>query len=419
MCSLGIVLLDALIFNDGIYYYSDDVYVLYQVAVRSLMATPWLVVRPLQYLIVLAANYVYLPLWLAASLLCVVGATIMSALACERLFERRLAKAGWWVLGAANPLFFYLVSQPDIVSQALCNLFFAGALLAFISEFCRIGGQAPCRRHGESAAVFLNLMCAALFFTKETAIAAALVFPTATTLIRLRAARLSPTFLLSLLLPIAAGVGWMWLNVKYGSLLQPGADGARYGLTLSPLLWIKNLTITLAFPITPLPSSFLAFELLRSLWIAAALASILLFMIFILYRIKLDPTIFFPLLIVLVSCLPMIWVRTDELYPSMIGPFLVSIALLFGVPTLRWLSVAYGLLLYGASLGNAVIYCLGADFNLFGLQHSEYSIYGKWYQFDPICPIATTAHVGWDPHPPIKVVYAYRPDIKGRITCVR
>src|SRR6266576_5328323 len=139
--SLGILLLDVLVLWSGVYYYSDDIYVLYSVAVHSLTAIPWHVVRPLQYLIVLAANYIYLPLWLGASLLCVVGATILSALACERLFERQLSKVGWWVLGLANPLFFYLVSQPDTVSQALCNLLFAGSLLIFISELRRLRGQ--------------------------------------------------------------------------------------------------------------------------------------------------------------------------------------------------------------------------------------------------------------------------------------
>jgi hypothetical protein len=120
--SLGILVLDTLILLLGVYYYSDDVYVLYQVAVHSLAAIPWLVVRPLQYLIVLAANYVYLPLWLGVSLVCAIGTAILSALACERLFGRQLPRAGWWVLGVANPLLFYLVSQPDVVSQALCNL---------------------------------------------------------------------------------------------------------------------------------------------------------------------------------------------------------------------------------------------------------------------------------------------------------
>src|SRR5690349_9970106 len=42
--TLGILLLDALTLQPGIYYYSDDVYVLYQVAVHSLTATPWLVI---------------------------------------------------------------------------------------------------------------------------------------------------------------------------------------------------------------------------------------------------------------------------------------------------------------------------------------------------------------------------------------
>lgn len=83
------------------------------------------------------------------------------------------------------------------------------------------------------------------------------------------------------------------------------------------------------------------------------------------------------------------------------------------------LSLVYGLMLYAASLGNAIIYCLGADFNLLGLQHLDYSIYGKSYQFDPICRIGTTAHVGWDGTATDHIAYAYRPDIKGRITCIR
>jgi len=61
--------------------------------------TTWF--RPLEYLILLAANNVYLPLWLGVSLLCVVGATILSALACELLFEQQLPKAGWLILGLA------------------------------------------------------------------------------------------------------------------------------------------------------------------------------------------------------------------------------------------------------------------------------------------------------------------------------
>ena len=113
----------------------------------------------------------------------------------------------------------------------------------------------------------------------------------------------------------------------------------------------------------------------------------------------------------------MILVRTDELYASMIAPFAVSIVLLFGVSSMRSLSLGYGLLLYAASLGNGIIYCLGADFNLLDLQHLEYSIYREQYQTDPICPIATTAHVAWDGTDPSDVFGV--PGVKGRIICVR
>ena len=417
MGCLGILLLDALVLQSGIYYYSDDVYVLYSVAVHSLTAIPWHVVRPLQYLIVLAANYVYLPLWLGASLVCVVGATILSALACERLFENQLPRVEWWVLGLANPLLFYLVTQPDTVSQALCNLLFAGALLAFISEFCRLRGRAPFGLRSESAAVFLNLMAAALFFTKETGVAAAIVLPAATALVRFKTRRLSPIFLFSLLLPIGAACGWIWLQLKFPSLLHLDKEEARYSLQLNPITWTKNFIITVAFPVTPLPSSFLGFELLRPIWITVAFGSFILFIGIILGESRRRPTIVLPLLVVAASCAPMILVRTDELYPSMIAPFAVSIVLLFGVSRMRTLSLGYGLLLYAASLGNGIIYCLGTDFNLLDLKHLEYSIYRKQYQTDPICPIGTTAHVAWDATDPSDVFGV--PGVKGKIICVR
>jgi hypothetical protein len=113
----------------------------------------------------------------------------------------------------------------------------------------------------------------------------------------------------------------------------------------------------------------------------------------------------------------MILVRTDELYASMIAPFAVSIVLLSGFSSRRSLSVGYGLLLYAASLGNGIIYCLGADFNLLDLQHLEYSIYREQYQTDPICPIATTAHVAWD-GTDLSDVFGV-PGVKGKIVCVR
>ena len=113
----------------------------------------------------------------------------------------------------------------------------------------------------------------------------------------------------------------------------------------------------------------------------------------------------------------MILIRTDELYPTMIAPFSVSIVLLFGVSRMRWLSLGYGLLLYAASFGNAIIYCLGADFNLLGLQHLQYSIYTREYQINPTCPVGTTAHVGWDGTAAGDIPGV--PGVRGRITCIQ
>jgi hypothetical protein len=88
--------------------------------------------------------------------------------------------------------------------------------------------------------------------------------------------------------------------------------------------------------------------------------------------------------------------------------------LLFGLSKMRRLSLAYGLLLYAASLANGIIFCLGSDFNLLGLQHLEYSIYTKEFQTAPICPIRT-AHIGWDG---TDVREAGELGIKGWFTCI-
>ena len=147
---------------------------------------------------------------------------------------------------------------------------------------------------------------------------------------------------------------------------------------------------------TPLPSSFIAFDLLKPLWIVVALGSVTLFIGFLLRVSLRHPKIVLPLLVVVASCAPMILIHSSELYSTMIAPFAVSIVLLFGVSKMRWPSLGYGLLLYAASLGNGIVYCLGADFDLLGLQRLPYSIYSKNRHQDPTCPIGTTAHVAWD-----------------------
>jgi hypothetical protein len=394
--SLGILLLDALILRPGVYYSFTQNTVLYSVAVHSITANfridTW--IRPLEYLILLTANNIYLPLWLGASLLCVVGATILSALACELLFERQLPKAGWWVLGIANPLLFYLVSTPGTVSQGLCNLLFAGAALAFISELHKLRDQPTSGWRADRIAAFLNIAAAAMFFAKETAVAAAVLLPAATALIRVKKRRLSRVFLFSLLLPIGAASIWILIELQVPTsrfLITAG----HYGLKLNPITWGENFIITLAFPVTPLPSSFIAFDLLRPIWVVVALGSVTLFIGLLLRESLRQPRIVLPLLVVAASCAPMILIHSSELDSTMIAPFAVSIVLLCGISKMRRLSIAYGLLLYAASLGNGIVYCSGTDFNPLGLQRLRYSIYSKEYQQDPICPIGTTAHVAW------------------------
>jgi hypothetical protein len=101
----------------------------------------------------------------------------------------------------------------------------------------------------------------------------------------------------------------------------------------------------------------------------------------------------------------------------MIAPFAVSIVLLFGVSKMRWASLAYGLLLYAASLGNGIVYSLGPNFDLLGLQRLPYSIYGKNHQQDPTCPIGTTAHVAWDAT--AAGIERYIANHKGRLICTQ
>jgi hypothetical protein len=417
--SLGILALDALILRYGVYY-SDSIYILYPVATQNLIARFMTEVRPLEYLIVLGANKVYLPLWLGASALCTAGATILAGLACERLFERQLPTEGWWILGLANPLLFFLVSQPGVVSQALANLLFAGAMLAFVCEWHRAWDRLPFGWKSDCVAVLLNLMAAALFFTKENAIAAATVIPAATAWVRFRERRLSPIFLFSLLLPIGAGAGWMllkiWLKMQFPNSMLPAFGDRRYDLKLSVITWGQNLITTLAFPVTPLPSSFLGFELLRTLWVVVALGSVGIFIGVIIRASVHRPKVVLPLLVIIASSAPMILIHASELYSSMIAPFAVSIVLLFGLSKMRWISRSYALLLYAASLWNAIIFCLGPDFNLFGLRHLQYSIYTREYQIYPTCPIGTTAHVGWDGTAATHLLGV--PGVRGRITCI-
>jgi hypothetical protein len=417
---LAILLLEVLVLRYGVYY-NDAVLSFYPIVIHSLTTGFMTQVRPIEYLLLLAASKVYLPLWLGVSLLCMVGATILAALACERMFERQLPRAGWLILGLANPLLFFPVAGVW-VSQPLTNILFAGAMLAFVSELHRLRSPPLSGWRDDRVAVCLNLVAATLFFAKENAVAAAFVIPAATAWVRLKAKRLSPIFLLSLLLPIASGCGWIllkiWLKLKFPDSMFPSlAGGGRYDLRLNPFTWGRNFVTTLAFPLTPLPSSFLGFELLRALWVAVALVAVALFITLVLYKAWRDPRVILPLFVIAASCAPMILIHPSELYSSMIAPFAVATVLLSSLPEKRWPTLAYGLLLYAASVGNGIIFSLGPDLNLLGLRHVPYSIYSKVYQVHPICRIGTTAHIAWDGAADNNL-YLY-PGVRGRITCIR
>jgi len=207
------------------------------------------------------------------------------------------------------------------------------------------------------------------------------------------------------------------LKLKFPSVVPTPTGGGRYDLTLNPIAWGENLIVTLAFPLTPLPTSFIGFELLRPLWVTIALGSVTLFMGLLLRETLYQPRIVLPLLVVAASLAPMIFVRSSELYATMIAPFVVAIMILFGLSRMRRLTIVYGLVLYASSLVNGIIYMLGSDFTLLGLPHLQYSIYTKEYQYYPICPIGTTAHVEWDGTAAIDVpLYS---DVKGAVICIQ
>jgi hypothetical protein len=259
-------------------------------------------------------------------------------------------------------------------------------------------------------------MAAGLFFTKETALAAAVVLTAATALIRLKARRLSPIFLFSLLLPIGVFSVLTLIKLQFPLSELAPTDG-RYSIKLNLITWAENFIITLAFPVTPLPSSFIAFELLRPLWIVVALGSVIPFIGLLVRESLRQRKLVLPLLVVAAACAPMILIRPSEIYSTMIAPFAVSIVLLLSVSKMCWPSLAYGLLLYAASLGNGIIFCLGPDFSLLGLKHLQYSIYSGEHRSETTCPIGTTAHVAWDGTAASDV--PGWPGVKGRIICIR
>jgi hypothetical protein len=397
--SLGVLILDALILGSVLGYDFDDKIILYSVAVQNAMARvnidTWF--RPLEYFVFLAANQIYLPLWLVASLLCAVGTTILSALACELLFQRKIPQISWWILGIANPLLFYLVSTPGTVSQSLCNLLFAGCLLAFTSELQRRPDKPLSGWRADTVAPLLNVTAAALFFTKELAVAAGVVLPAASALIRLKRRKLSPIFLFSLLLPIGSAATWIAIKMQL-PLVHDLLAGGRYGVKGNPITWGENVIMTLAFPLTPLPSSFISFAILRPFWVVVALGSVTVFIILVVRECIRHPDIVLPLLVVATCCIPMIFIHSSEVYSTMIAPFAVSILfLIIGARKMRGLSLIYGLLLYSASLGNGIVYLWFTDFSSHGLQRLPYSIYSESHQQDPTCPIAKTAHVALRP----------------------
>jgi hypothetical protein len=70
--------------------------------------------------------------------------------------------------------------------------------------------------HEDRIPVFLNLIAAVLFFTKETAVAAATLLPAACAeVMRFKSRRFSRLFVFSLLLPVAAAAGWILLKLEF------------------------------------------------------------------------------------------------------------------------------------------------------------------------------------------------------------
>ncbi len=380
-------------------YIGDDRNTLEPVARHSLALALQQLLRPLEYGIVQAANLVNLQLWLVASLAMAVAAAALQVKTVEFVIGKAFPRAVWIAAVAGSPLWFQLISQVDTVSQCLCNLVFAGAVYVLLA------GVLPAASPNVSLrAAAVNLLCCVLLFTKELALAAAVVIPCVAAVIVWRRRAVDRIYVLSAILLAASLALWAYLKLSFGSLL-PGAEG-HYSISLSVSKTFTDIAALAGFPLTPLPTSLLSFEAARVIWSGAALVMIVVFVTAVgrhALRAPADSRMRLGLLgVVLIGgSLPIIAVHSSELYATMIGGYLV--ALLIGTGTTNSLvRTGYAAALLACSYINAGVYHRAELLPAWTGERVEYSLYeGKDGRFSrgvvkpPICTISGTYSVSW------------------------
>ncbi len=375
-------------------YTGDDINTLAPVARHSVMATIVYYIRPIEYYLVEAANQVWLPLWLFVSALACAAAACVHLLTVERLTGQRIGRAVGCAIVAGSPIWFYAISQVDTVSQSLCNLVFAGALHSLVRVL-----QAPSRDDSERWYLALNLLCGVLLFTKELAIGAACVLPAVGLWHYLRNRRIKAGYAASAVLFAVLLAAWVALKLAFKSQM-PEASG-HYNLSPSLTDIARNVVASLAFGVTPLPSSFLSIASLAKVWtVCGSIAALL--AIWACTRLQWrSAAIKWWAFAMLGACSPMFYVHASELYASMIGTLLAGIV----VTRLRlpaWAAGVYGVALVACSYINAYVYYHGDELAQAGVTRTLYSVYygpnGQSFpkhEGDLACPVGRTVSVSF------------------------
>ncbi|KGM39383.1 hypothetical protein JY96_03355 [Aquabacterium sp. NJ1] len=379
-------------------YMGDDKNALAPVARHSLILALQYFLRPFEYGIVQTANLTNLQLWPWASLLMAVSASTLQVKTIEAILQKEFTPAIRIAATAASPLWFQLISQVDTVSQSLCNLTFSAAIYVLLTQVLPDG-----KTRVTPWAALVNLLCCVLLFSKELAVAAALLTPLVTAIIVYQKRALDRLYIASVLLVAATTPLWLYLKLSFNSLM-PGATG-HYNTALSASKLGTNLISLAGFPLTPVPTSFLSFATLKPIWMAASLLMISLFFwsVWRLAKQGHNKSNLWLLAILLIGgCAPLIYIHSSELYVSMIGGYLTTLVIGVGLSNVA-LKLAYASALLACSYINAWIYYKAEFLPKWAAdQRIEYSLYngpdGRFYRgklTTPICPILGTDSVSW------------------------
>jgi hypothetical protein len=376
-------------------YTGDDVNTLQPVARHSVALTIFYYIRPIEYLVVQMANELAMPLWLAVSGLCAVGAAWLQVRNAEIVLGTAFTPALRRVIIVGSPLWFYAVSQVDTVSQALCNLVFAGALHCLLHALLE-----PTRERAARWLVGLNLLAALLLYTKELAITASCILPAIGAWLAWRRRAMNPAVLASGLVFVVALGAWIYLKLAFKSMM-PESSG-HYNLSPGLGDIARNTVATLAFGVTPLPTSLLSVARVASVWTACGVISTLLLLLALSRLSWRTPAVRWLAFAVAVSCIPMFYVHASELYASLLAPLFVALVIGQLSPP-RVVAFGYCIVLAACSYVNAWVYFHAETLRGLGIERAPYSVYwgpnGIGFEKkagELACPILKTTSVAWD-----------------------